>query len=183
LATVLVVASCAAPAPTLVDPRGEAAVEFQGELAVVSATAAEDGTLVPDCLDLAVRRSDASIRCAREEDRARIRFLTFERRAERAAYGVYALFDAKNPIIVDVPLDGDPIAWPNRDHVEALAYLLETEGMEPARVKVLVRENAERWFGEGLRVLLVVPLTAEDELPGTSRPATCQLALIIVELT
>lgn len=99
--------------------------------------------------------------CRRAVDGEPIRYLTYERAGERSAYGVYGLAGPKNGLPVDVPLSGDPIAWPERDAVEALVFLLGTAGVDARAAADLVDQRGAVLFAEGLRVLFVVP----DEPP------------------
>ena len=96
-----------------------------------------------------------------DRDAAPIGFILFERRGDAMAYGVYALGLAKNPMGAGRPLDGDPIAWPDKDHAQGLAYLLG-RAVPAAEAAALVANHAAHWFRPGLRVFFVLPGTPED---------------------
>jgi hypothetical protein len=95
-----------------------------------------------------------------DKDAAPIGFILFERRGMAMAYGVYALGLAKNPMCVNRPLDGAPIAWLGKDHAQGLTYLLERVSVPEA--KALVARNGAHWFRPGLRVFFVMPGTPVD---------------------
>lgn len=95
------------------------------------------------------------------------RLLTFERSSEECAYGVYALHSAKSRMEVPAPLRGEPIAWPNLDHAAAMVRLLTYAGVAPARASALVETHDAHWFGDGLRVLVVVPFDAPKANPSS----------------
>ena len=116
-----------------------------------------DRTVPAEDLPGTVRRLADEIDVHNAQPTFEARFLTFERRGAAAAYGVYAAHDAKSHMRVPAPLHGDPIAWPDRDHTQALVWLLEITGVEPGRARALVERNAEVWFGEGLRVFVTAP--------------------------
>lgn len=116
------------------------------------------GRTVPsEDLPITVRRLADVIDVHNAQPTFEARFLTFERRGAAAAYGVYAAHDAKSHMRVPAPLHGDPIAWPDCDHMQALTRLLEITGLERERAGALVERNAEGWFGEGLRVFVTAP--------------------------
>lgn len=97
-----------------------------------------------------------------EDPQMKARFLSFERSAAGSAYGVYALHSAKSRMEVPVPLRGESIAWADLDHAAAMVRLLTYAGVAPDLADALVETHGEQWFGDGLRVLVVVP----SETPG-----------------
>lgn len=101
------------------------------------------------------------VACRRVPDADPIGFIVFERRGDEMAYGVYGLGLAKNPMGADRPLGGDPIAWPDKDHAQGLAWLLERI-VSPADAAALVAQNRDHWFRPGLRVFFVLPGRPED---------------------
>lgn len=103
-----------------------------------------------------------------------VRFLTFERDAEREAYGVYALHDAKARMEVCTPLDGDPIKWVDVDAPRALVRLLSQAGVSADEAHVLVETQHGKWFADGLRVLLIVS--------GPAPPGWSTWPVVVVEL-
>lgn len=92
---------------------------------------------------------------------APIGWILFERRGDASAYGVYGLGLGKNPMGAGRPLDGDTIAWPDKDHAQGLAHLLERV-VPAAEAAALVAHNDAAWFRPGLRVFFVVPGTPAD---------------------
>jgi hypothetical protein len=108
---------------------------------------------------VSVRLIDAWIEVHNARPDFEARFLTFERRGEEVAYGVYGAHAAKSSMRVPTPLGGDPIAWPDRDHVQALAYLLDIHGMDVAQAEALSGRGGDSWFAEGLRVFVLAPDT------------------------
>ena len=158
------------------------AIEVVGGVVVIPVAADADGALHPPALGFSAHLDGSTIHCARAEDRTQVRFLAFQRRGEHSAYGAYGLFGHKNPMSVPPPLEGDPIDWPDRDHLQALAYLLELAGVDSTHAASLSRDRQSIWFQEGLRLLLVVPLTDEDEIPELPATVKGDVALVIVEL-
>lgn len=100
--------------------------------------------------------------CRRVPDADPIGFIVFERRGDEVAYGVYGLGLAKNPMGAGRPLDGDAITWPDKDHAQGLAYLLERAVGSGGEAPALVARNREHWFRPGLRVFFVLPGPPED---------------------
>ncbi|MCA9314054.1 MAG: hypothetical protein H6806_03255 [Planctomycetes bacterium] len=150
-------------------------------LALVDVRADAGGRLEPPCLGLSLLCDGSTLRASSAVDRKHTRFLTFERRGDKTMYGVYALWGGKNPIQVQLPFD-ETIPWPDRDHAQGLAYLLEMAGTPANDAKALVAKHAEAWFGEGLRAFVLVPLGASDKLPGAPPATAARHALILVEL-
>lgn len=113
-------------------------------------------------LPVAVTVEANGIRCRRLDPGQRILVLTYQGRGERAAYGVYALHGAKRDLRLDFPLEGEPIAWPDRDQVSALTHQLTLSGLDDRRAEHAVGTHAGRWFEPGLRVFLLVPRKAAE---------------------
>lgn len=150
-------------------------------LALLDARADASGRLTPPCLDLSLHGDGSTLRASSAVDRKDTRFLTFERRADKTMYGVYALWGLKNPIQVQLPFD-ETIPWPDRDHAQALAYMLAMTGTPANDAAALVARHATTWFREGLRAFVLVPLGATDQLPGAPPATTAHHALVVVEL-
>lgn len=134
----LMIAGCAAPSPVVHDGlRG--------------------GVLQPRDLPVAVRQIGNEIDVQNSQHTLEARFITFQQRGNQARYGIYGAHSDKHHMRVPAPLRGNPIAWPNRDHAQALAYLLELTGIQPHRARALVARHASVWFRDGLRVFVATP--------------------------
>ncbi|MEZ6010064.1 MAG: hypothetical protein R3F05_20205 [Planctomycetota bacterium] len=149
-------------------------------LALVDVRADASGRLEPPCLGLSLLCDGSTLRASSAVDRKHTRFLTFERRGDKTMYGVYALWGRKNPIQVQLPFD-ETIPWPDRDHAQGLAYLLEMAGTPASDAKALVLRHATSWFNEGLRVFFLVPVGAGDQLPGMLPGPAAHHALVVVQ--
>ncbi|MDH3592112.1 MAG: hypothetical protein OER88_09545 [Planctomycetota bacterium] len=178
LIAALAFAVAACGRPELVSHPDPATIDRFGALSVLSTTPAG---LKADARPLRVRASTDRIRCERFVDGGSISFITFERKGDKQAYGVYALWREKNPMSVDRPLAGNPIAWEALDAAAALARLLAQAGL-PRRDAADALDRARGdWFGAGARVFMVVRQSLAPKIvPDAAPPAG--VLLVVVEL-
>jgi hypothetical protein len=174
----------------------------QGKIAVIKATVAADGSLIaiPDGEDdennedvnvrfprklplgLGVRITADGIVCSRDAAGKTIRYVTYERSGGRKAYGVYALSGDKNHLPVPMPLSGKAIAYPDRNHAQAVSHLLSLNGLPEEVAEQFVATRNTKWFGEGLRVLFVVPASVGREPAGLNLSSRCCVLVICVNI-
>lgn len=110
-----------------------------------------------------------------------IRFIVFENRGGKKAYGVYALVGEKSEHEIDRPVGGDAIVWPEIDHRGALERLLRLAGLTGVEAKAMLRTWDDQWFEEGLRVFWIVPRAFTDRvLPIRLSPRPKELVRVMV---
>jgi hypothetical protein len=137
-------------------------------------------------LPVVVSVEQGRIRCRRTVPGPRVLVQTFQRRGNEVAYGVYALAGAKDDLLLEPPLDGDPVVWPTRDAATALAYQLELAGLDAAGARRFVQRSAAVLLAVGNRVILTFPGDVAmagpswtDTLRGSGPP---QVLLVAIEL-
>jgi hypothetical protein len=160
--------ACSAPTPSA------ARTSVAGGLLVVE-TGADTGVGITAALH------DDTVVCENSDpDAPPIGWLLYEREEERRDYGVYGLGLAKNPMHAPRPLTGQGIHWPDKDHIDGLAHLLQRAVSED-EARSLVESHGERWFRPGLRAFFVLPGKPPDahSIPGAEGAIA---ALRIVEL-
>jgi len=181
-----IVASCQAPSQADGEPPvWSVQLEAEESVAILDAALTVTGELVPlggqgvpeQPLPIRMRLDSDAIICGTRVSESTIHLMTYERKGEQDAYGVYGLAREKDKLVLDYPLAGDPINWEERDSRQALMYLLGLDGVSAADSKRLVERHD--WLAEGLRVLFNAPHdAAKDLLEGT--PA--RLLVIRVEI-
>lgn len=134
-------------------------------------------------LPLEASVEDGAIVCWRRVEGEPIPYITFQRRDDETAYGIYGLWRQKNGLSVDLPLDGEPIAYEDRDHTEVLAQLLVRSGLSEAEAWKHVVDYAGAWFAPGLRVMMVVDPTTTPAVVGTYVEPSGRATLVHFELT
>ena len=171
-----------------VDPESAAAIRPVSDSPTKSTPASDLVVKLP----VQVRQVDQQLQISRatqfppsesgEADDVRIRVLTFQRRGEQAAYGVYGLHREKRLVSADLPLDGVPINWPSRTAREATAHLFGLSGLDDRFAENAVAAHWEKWGAPGLRVLLVCSARKAAIFPGVELRDSTQVVCIVWEL-
>lgn len=183
LAACSVIVACGGPRPSAA---GEASEDPRSASRPALRATVDGALLVVESggdtgVGITAERRDGTVCCeTQDRDAPPIGWIVYEREGERRGYGVYGLGLAKNPMQVPLPLAGDSITWPDKDHAQGLAHLLGR--LVPAgEGAALVQRHGERWFRPGLRVFFVMPGPPPDAAttPGGERTTA---ALRIAEL-
>ncbi len=124
--------------------------DFTGRPVILTENHPRDWSDAP----ISVQVTSQNLTLTRHFDGPPTKYLTFESSAGRQNYGAYSLAGPKNGIPVSRPLSGETVTWDDKDHEQALVYLLGMAGGD--RGDDLLNQHRSRWFSDGLRVFVVL---------------------------